>query len=534
MGTRRLKRYEYYSEEELASLSSEDRAIVMQDARQRGLVDAQGNKVKKPKNTGTEQVAGQIAGTAGGYYVGSQLAQGTTQAAAQAGGQAAAQGAAQAGSQAAAQGAAQAGSQAATQGAAQAGGQAAQGSTAASIAPAVGAAVGGAYVAYEGYRAGKRRLDHSMFNIEDKNDLARRGIETFDVPFYKDAREAMRADLPSDYVGYDKDGKWVNNKFINSRDEMDLEPEDIMNSPSFSRLYGNDWVKASPEARRAIAEEALKRGLVSEQKLLHYRVMDDKGLDEYARKYGLDANNGVQGGDRRYNTYDGFGGVDYKAGESWVTNPDGTRKRVISDGTGDDRDSRIGGNYANTERKQQYDQTTEEELDRYKRRIAAERAAERGYADPYTAPVAPTSTANQAAPAPVAGTGAASPQAKAQTGSLVSGPSQTTAQAQQIAAAGVKSSNQEQIPEDGYITVETGPSPQVRSMALGMLQSPGQRPQASQSTPTFQNLLTAEEQPIQISSDINPEGETDRERFGSLQRGQAKRFGMLANPLVYS
>lgn len=77
--------------------------------------------------------------------------------------------------------------------------------------------------------------------------------------------------LPSDFVGSTPQYGWTNNKFASSRNEADLRPEDIWGYSAFFTKYGNDWLgKFSEQDRRAIAQQALNRGLVNE----HHGTID--------------------------------------------------------------------------------------------------------------------------------------------------------------------------------------------------------------------------------------------------------------------
>lgn len=75
----------------------------------------------------------------------------------------------------------------------------------------------------------------------------------------------FREDLAPDYVGLDKDGEWVNNKFAKSRNVNDLKAEDIWGHSAFYERFGNDWLgKFSEEQRRSIANKALNANIVTE------------------------------------------------------------------------------------------------------------------------------------------------------------------------------------------------------------------------------------------------------------------------------
>jgi hypothetical protein len=258
------------------------------------------------------QTAAQQAALASGVYPGSLVGQAFTQA----GTQAAAQGAAQAGTQAAAQGAAQGAAQAGTQGAAQAGA-----STASSAASAAGTALGvlgaakGGYDLYRGI-AGKQGARSTTMSgmstgmaigglvggpagaaigaaigaavgagagalrpppktqVEDKRwrALARRG---FDVPQWVkqgiDIKDSgFRQDLAPDFVGYDEQGAWVNNKFAKSRKESDLTEQDISQYAVMPETFGSLWVDSDDQSKFQVANLARENNLLRE----HHGTLD--------------------------------------------------------------------------------------------------------------------------------------------------------------------------------------------------------------------------------------------------------------------
>lgn len=62
-------------------------------------------------------------------------------------------------------------------------------------------------------------------------------------------------------------GQYGNTKFAQSRDEKDLQAEDIWGYSAFGEKYGNDWLgKFSEQERRDKANAALKAGAVREHK----------------------------------------------------------------------------------------------------------------------------------------------------------------------------------------------------------------------------------------------------------------------------
>lgn len=81
--------------------------------------------------------------------------------------------------------------------------------------------------------------------------------------------ELIRKDLPTDFVGRDNSGNWVNNKFAQSRNEADLTGVDVVN---FSAWAENDpdWFRKPLEQRIQIAQQAVDAGAVNE----HHGTID--------------------------------------------------------------------------------------------------------------------------------------------------------------------------------------------------------------------------------------------------------------------
>lgn len=65
-------------------------------------------------------------------------------------------------------------------------------------------------------------------------------------------------------------GQYANPTFAQSRNESDLTAKDIWGYGAFGEAFGNDWMGTSEAAREAIANEALKQGLVRE----HHGTVD--------------------------------------------------------------------------------------------------------------------------------------------------------------------------------------------------------------------------------------------------------------------
>lgn len=106
--------------------------------------------------------------------------------------------------------------------------------------------------------------------------------------------DAFRQDLPPDYVGYDKAGNWVNNKFARTRNEADLTATDVSQSAAMAETFGLPYQKASQQTKDAMANIALQNRLIQEAKGTmniawdqdKYKqaadiLMQDKGAQQY-------------------------------------------------------------------------------------------------------------------------------------------------------------------------------------------------------------------------------------------------------------
>lgn len=117
-----------------------------------------------------------------------------------------------------------------------------------------------------------------------RDELAKQGINTFQFnPGMEEKYNAVvRPDLAPDFVGFDKDGNWVNNKFASTRDESSLTGRDIDKYAVFSELFGKDWANSTDENRWKVGDEAVKRGLLRE----HHGTLDvnaDQGLLDFGK-----------------------------------------------------------------------------------------------------------------------------------------------------------------------------------------------------------------------------------------------------------
>lgn len=121
----------------------------------------------------------------------------------------------------------------------------------------------------------------------------------FEVPKWAQGKkelkfDAFRQDLPPDYIGYDKAGNWVNNKFASTRNEADLTPTDVSQSAAMAETFGLPYQKASQQTKDAMANIALQNRLIQEAKGTmniawdqdKYKqaadiLMQDKGAQQY-------------------------------------------------------------------------------------------------------------------------------------------------------------------------------------------------------------------------------------------------------------
>jgi hypothetical protein len=83
--------------------------------------------------------------------------------------------------------------------------------------------------------------------------------------------ELINKNVAQDFIGYDPEGTWTNNKFANSRDENDLRKEDIWGYAAFSEKFGNDWWnKFNTQQRSDIAQAVIDNKAVNE----HHGTVD--------------------------------------------------------------------------------------------------------------------------------------------------------------------------------------------------------------------------------------------------------------------
>lgn len=133
---------------------------------------------------------------------------------------------------------------------------------------AIGAILGGVY-------GGAVLKPKNKTNLEQRRNwkLANRGYKYITEADLADKKNPqIRTDLAPDFQGYDSAGKYVNNRFANSRKESDLTPETILNrtqgvgQAGFAKEFGNAWMeRLNDSQRKSIIQDALNRGLVTEK-----------------------------------------------------------------------------------------------------------------------------------------------------------------------------------------------------------------------------------------------------------------------------
>lgn len=94
----------------------------------------------------------------------------------------------------------------------------------------------------------------------------------FDVPKpdwvdTKDAAlKAQDKTLAKDFVGYNDQGQWVNNKFASTGKDADLKAQDIQEFATNFETFGRPYQVLSTEKRQQIMDIALQNNLVKEEK----------------------------------------------------------------------------------------------------------------------------------------------------------------------------------------------------------------------------------------------------------------------------
>lgn len=138
------------------------------------------------------------------------------------------------------------------------------------ILPGIGTAIGAGLGALAGATLG------SIFSPRKKNLEKERWERLkaygFDVPKpdwvdTKDAAlKAQDKTLAKDFVGYNEQGQWVNNKFANSGKDSDLKAQDIQEFATNFETFGRPYQVLSTEKRQQIMDIALQNNLVKERK----------------------------------------------------------------------------------------------------------------------------------------------------------------------------------------------------------------------------------------------------------------------------
>jgi hypothetical protein len=146
---------------------------------------------------------------------------------------------------------------------------------------ALGAAGGGA-LGYMGNFG-----DVNKFQTESKRAqaLKEKGVQwdfNQETPSKGRSKEELtNQSLPKDFIGFDDQGNWVNNKFANDRNESGSKGEDWVGYSAWGEKLGNDWMqKLNHDQRVAIANKAVERNAIDE----HHGTMDvreDAELNKY-------------------------------------------------------------------------------------------------------------------------------------------------------------------------------------------------------------------------------------------------------------
>lgn len=134
-------------------------------------------------------------------------------------------------------------------------------------------------------------LDRETTDDERKRrfkQLQDKGVRTHHSVTGEDPTKAggqFRKDIGEDFIGFDDNGTWVNNKFAKSRDVKDLRAEDIWGHFAFYENFGNDWLEGLNEGeRRAIAQGLLDDGRISEGRG-QIEIKGDINMDSAREKY---------------------------------------------------------------------------------------------------------------------------------------------------------------------------------------------------------------------------------------------------------
>lgn len=139
------------------------------------------------------------------------------------------------------------------------------------ILPGIGTLIGAGIGAIGGATLGKLFSPRPKNYEKERWDRLRK-YYGFDMPKpdwvdTKDAAlKAQDKTLAKDFVGYNEQGKWVNNKFANSGLDTDLKPQDIQEFATNFETFGKEYQVLPEEKRLQMMDIALKNNLVREQK----------------------------------------------------------------------------------------------------------------------------------------------------------------------------------------------------------------------------------------------------------------------------
>jgi hypothetical protein len=79
------------------------------------------------------------------------------------------------------------------------------------------------------------------------------------------ALKAQDKTLPKDFVGYNDKGQWVNNKFVNSGKNQDLQSQDIFEFATNVENFGKEYLALPQEKKLQMMDIALRNNLVKER-----------------------------------------------------------------------------------------------------------------------------------------------------------------------------------------------------------------------------------------------------------------------------
>jgi hypothetical protein len=134
----------------------------------------------------------------------------------------------------------------------------------------VGAGIGAALGAATGAIAGsiwsprKKNIEKDRWKRLEKyygfTGLKPEWVDTKDA-----ALKAQDKTLPKDFVGYNDKGQWVNNKFVNSGKNQDLQSQDIFEFATNVENFGKEYLALPQEKKLQMMDIALRNNLVKER-----------------------------------------------------------------------------------------------------------------------------------------------------------------------------------------------------------------------------------------------------------------------------